>query len=314
MKTLRLVLIGVLLASALSVAPALAHDGDHSGPGSTGPDTHSQNVKLLSNVPRSNTATQSDLAFFGKYAVAGNYAGFRILDVSDPEAPQVVTDFACNGPQSDVSVMGNLLFQSVDSPQSSGACNSTGVTASTPGMFEGIRVFDISDITAPVHVASIATPCGSHTHTLLPEPENNRAIIYISSYPLGGAAQGPECRSLETGDGHSKISIVNVPVDNPAAAQVTPYHLDAATQWATYLGAFTFRACHDIGVFKDMDLAAVGHLRPPAPPVRVALRQSQYQAREHRPVPLRVVQLERKGRGLRRRVRWRHRGALHGPQ
>jgi hypothetical protein len=108
---LRLVLIGVLLASALSVAPALAHDGDgdHSGPGSTGPDQHSQNVKLLSNVPRSNTATQSDLAFFGKYAVAGNYAGFRILDVSDPEAPQVVTDFACNGPQSDVSVMGHLL-------------------------------------------------------------------------------------------------------------------------------------------------------------------------------------------------------------
>jgi hypothetical protein len=256
MKTLRLVLIGVLLASALSVAPALAHVGDHSGPGSTGPDTHSQNMKLLSNVPRSNTATQSDLAFFGKYAVAGNYAGFRILDVSDPEAPQVVTDFACNGPQSDVSVMGNLLFQSVDSPQSSGACNSTGVTASTPGMFEGIRVFDISDITAPVHVASIATPCGSHTHTLLPEPENNRAIIYISSYPLGGAAQGPDCRSLETGDGHSKISIVNVPVNNPAAAQVTPYHLDAATQWATYLGAFTFRACHDIGVFKDLDLAA----------------------------------------------------------
>lgn len=255
MKTLRLVLIGVLLASALSVAPALAHDGDHSGPGSSGPDQHSQNVKLLSNVPRSSAATQSDLAFFGKYAVAGNYTGFRILDVSDPEAPQVVTNFACNGPQSDVSVMGNLLFQSVDSPQSSGACNSTTVTASTPGMFEGVRVFDISDITAPVHVASIATDCGSHTHTLLPEPENDRAIIYVSSYPLGGAALGPNCSMP-----HDAVSIIEVPTSDPAAATVTKYHLDAATEFATYLGAFTFRACHDISVFKELELAAAACL------------------------------------------------------
>jgi len=255
MKTLRLVVIGVLLASALSVAPALAHDGDHSGPGSSGPDRHSQNVKLLSNVPRSSAATQSDLAFFGKYAVAGNYAGFRILDVSDPEAPQVVTNFACNGPQSDVSVMGNLLFQSVDSPQSSGACNSTTVTASTPGMFEGVRVFDITDITAPVHVTSIATDCGSHTHTLLPEPENDRAIIYVSSYPLGGAALGPNCSMP-----HDAVSIIEVPTSDPAAATVTKYHLDAATEFATYLGAFTFRACHDISVFKELDLAAAACL------------------------------------------------------
>jgi hypothetical protein len=256
------VLGSALALVAFTALPATGHDGDHSGPGSTGPDQHSQNVKLLSNTPRSAPAAQSDLAFFGKHVVAGNFLGFRIIDASDPEHPQVISDFRCNGAQSDVSVMGNLLFQSVDAPQSSSSCDSTGVgvTAATPGMFEGVRIFDISDITAPVHVASIATDCGSHTHTLLPEPENGRAIIYVSSYPLGGAAQGPNCKRAEDGGGHGVVSIINVPTSNPAAATVTKYHLDPATEWATYLGAFTFRACHDISVFKQLELAAAACL------------------------------------------------------
>ncbi len=248
--------VGVLALGLLPALPASAHDGDHTGPGSTGPDAHSSNLKLQSNLPKSTTATQSDLAFFGKHAVAGNYQGFRIIDVSDPEAPREVSKVTCNGGQGDVSVLGNLVFVSVDAPQSKPACDSTSVTASTPGMFEGIRVFDISDVTAPRHVASIQTDCGSHTHTLLPEPEKGRAILYVSSYPLGGAAVGPACRPMESGDGHNQVSIVNVPLADPAAATVTAYHLDPATEPATYLGAFTVKACHDISVFKELHLAA----------------------------------------------------------
>jgi hypothetical protein len=47
-----------------------------------------------------------------------------------------------------------------------------------------------------------------------------------------------------------------VPLDDPAAATVSYYDLDDETEWATYLGAFTFRACHDISVFVDLGLAA----------------------------------------------------------
>ena len=214
-------------------------------------------MKLLSNVPKAQgTTTQSDLAFQGRYAFAGNYQGFRAIDISDPEAPVVVTDFRCNGAQSDVSVYRNLLFQSVDTPQSSGACTSTAVNGSTPGMFEGIRIFDISDVTAPVHVASVSTDCGSHTHTLAPDAENGRVLVYVSSYPLGGAAQGPDCVRAEDGGGHSKVSIVDVPLAAPAAATVTEHQLDDDTEWATYLGNFTFRACHDISVFTELGLAA----------------------------------------------------------
>ncbi len=258
-------LIPLALALTLAFAgTAVADDdpeGDHAGPGSSGPDQHSRNIKLLSNVARSAAATQSDLAFWGKYAFAGNYLGFRVIDISDPQAPVVVTDFACNGAQSDLSVWGNLLFQSVDAPQNHGNCNSTGagVTASTPGMFEGVRIFDISDVTAPVHVASVATDCGSHTHTLVPDAANNRVFVYVSSYPIGAAAQGPNCVRAEDGGGHSKISIIEVPLNDPTAATVSPYHLDGDTEWGTYIGS-TLRACHDISVFMQLGLAAAACL------------------------------------------------------
>lgn len=256
--------IGLALAGTLAAGTASAHDPehDHTGPGSTGPDLHSRNMKLLANVARSAPATQSDLAFDGKLAYAGNYLGFRVLDISDPEEPSVITDFRCNGAQSDVSVYRGLLFQSVDAPQNHGGCDSTGVgvTAATPGMFEGIRIFDVSDPANPVHLKSVNTDCGSHTNTLVPDPANNRALIYISSYPLGGAALGPNCVRQEDGGGHNKISIVDVPLDNPAGATVSPYFLDENTESATYLGQFTFRACHDISVFVELKRAAAACL------------------------------------------------------
>lgn len=265
MRTAARIIIALLvtIATALAAPPAGAHDpeehGDHAGPGSAGPDLHSKNMKLQSNVARAaGTTTQSDLAFWGKHAFVANYQGFRVVDIADPEAPVVVGDFRCNGAQGDISVYGNLLFQSVDAPQSHAGCSSssTGVNAATPGMFEGVRVFDISAPSAPVHLTSVQTPCGSHTHTLVPDAANGRVFLYVSSYPLGGAAIGPDCRAREHGDGHSKISIVEVPLATPAAATVSPYFLDDQTQWATYLGQYTLRACHDISVFTELKLAA----------------------------------------------------------
>ena len=260
MRIGRLLLLAGCLSALAAAPPALAdEDGDHAGPGSTGPDLHSQNLKLLSNVPRSAPAVQSDLAFKGKLAFAGNYLGFRVLDISDPESPTVLSDFRCNGAQSDLSVHGNLLFQSVDSPQSDGGCTSTNVNAATAGMFEGIRIFDISNPAGPEHLASISTDCGSHTHTLVPDDANNRALVYVSSYPLGNAAQGPNCVRAEDGGGHGFISIVNVPLSNPAGATVSKYFLEPDTTLATYplqSTTFTFSACHDISVNTAIKRAA----------------------------------------------------------
>lgn len=246
-----------LVAGGIPAAADSQPGSAHSGPGSAGPDEHSQNMKLLANSPKPGV-TNSDLAFDGKLTYAGNYGGFRILDTSAPANPKVLADFPCNGAQSDVSVFEGLLFQSVDSPQSHAGCDSSNVTASTPGMFEGIRVFDVSDPTAPEHIASIQTDCGSHTHTILPEPEHGRVLVYVSSYPLTAGARGPDCQLP-----HGYISIVEVPLDDPGAATVHKYFLDEDTALAEFdlslLGipeTPSFVACHDISVFKELSLAA----------------------------------------------------------
>jgi hypothetical protein len=247
-------------ALALSAPPALAHDGEHGGPGQQGPTISSQNVKLLGNLDDGGDVRQSDLAFDGKLAYAGNYAGFRVIDISAPARPRLVADVRCHGPQGDVSVYRGLVFQSVDSPQSSEACDSATVTASTPGMFEGVRIFDASNPAEPTLIRGVQTACGSHTHTLVPDPAKDRVLVYVSSYPLGNAALGPDCQSRQTGDGHGKISIIDVPLSNPAGATVSEYRLDAGTEVASYLGAFDFTACHDISVNTAIKRAAAACL------------------------------------------------------
>jgi len=232
------------------------HEADP-GPGATGPDLYSQNVKLLANVPRSEDVTQSDVAFSGRLAYAGNYHGFRVVDIADPENPVVVADADCHGAQSDVSVYGNLLFQSVDTPQSSGLCSSHdfGAGDNEADMFEGIRIFDVSNPAAALRIASVFTDCGSHTHTLVPDPPNNRVLVYVSSYPRGLSTSFPSCIAPL-----GYISIVAVPLANPSAAYVlTKYQLDANTELTVLpsaTGGVAFRACHDITVFLELQLAA----------------------------------------------------------
>ncbi len=222
----------------------------HPGEGASGPDQHSQNVKLLVNVPRSGSATQSDLAFWGGYAYAGHYDGFRVIDISNPEAPVLVATVHCPGAQGDVSVYRNLLFQSVDDFPSARGCDDSQANVD---LWEGVRIFDISNPAAPTLLASVATACGSHTNTLVPDPANNRAFVYVSSYP--SMFNGDDCDAP-----HGIISIVTVPLANPAVATVDRYELDDETSsYSTPFGG-TFRACHDITVFLEIKRAAASCL------------------------------------------------------
>jgi hypothetical protein len=239
------------------------------------PDMHSKNMTLLANVPgvvnpaTGASFTNSDLAFWGTRAYAGDSGGFRIFAINRPQKPQVLANFRCSGSQSDVSVWNGLLFQSIDTPQTSTACNSVGTThAATPGAFEGIRIFNVSNPRSPSLVKAVQTDCGSHTHTLVPDLANNRLLLYVSSYALTGGSLGPECfADTGTTKGHNKISVVSVPLGNPAAAAVIAEPtLDPGTQQFdgnTLLpgaGLLTTTGCHDITVFMELDLAAAACL------------------------------------------------------
>lgn len=167
-------------------------------------DTHSPNMSHEGTSPQ-NAATNSDLAFWGNRAFAGNFNGFRVIDISNPtdiENPaRVLANFSCLGSQFDVAVWDNdadpeadLLFASVDGARTNDTCASAGTTAGNPDSWEGIRVFDINNLAAIQQIAAVPLDCGSHTLTLLPGPDNpgtgepDFVYLYNSSYPLGGAA------------------------------------------------------------------------------------------------------------------------------
>lgn len=257
-----LLAVAVLLSASLP-ATAIAHD-DHPGRYTPSPESSSRNMKLLSTIDKTNvseTYRNSDLAFWGQTVYAGNYDGFRVLDVSDPETPQLLADVDCPGAQHDVSVWQHLVFLSVDAPRTGPGCDSTAITSGAPG-WEGIRIFDVMDPRAPVMVGSVATDCGSHTHTLLPDPENGRVLLYVSSYPasaLGNSPHGNRCHraTLDGGQGHSKISVVEVPLALPFAARVVS---EPRFDLADHDGIAGLRGCHDVTVFVELRLATAACL------------------------------------------------------
>lgn len=232
------------------------------------PNQHSDNMSLLFNAPNATAATNSDLAFWGERAYAGNYDGFRIFDIANPAAPQQLVDFRCPGPQVDTVVWENkLLFTAVDRTMTAPECGSTPTPAvDDPTGWEGVRIFDVSNPAAPRFITGVYTDCGAHTITL--NPKNRREVLlYVSSYPL---AAGPTCgpiRGPENGNSplHEKISVISVPTRAPHKAKVVaepkvsyPGDPDNRFDPAEHglVGFNPLTACHDITVHVGKQLAA----------------------------------------------------------
>ncbi|MEE2041653.1 hypothetical protein Q8791_30975 [Nocardiopsis sp. CT-R113] len=230
--------VGTLLVGLLSPASAYADEAPA--------DEISSNITHVAHVPKPDAvrSTNSDLAFTGDYAIGGNYDGFVVYDISEPEDPQIVSEVLCPGGQGDVSVSGDLLYFSVDYPRAGTECGAAAVPTTDPDGFEGIRIFDISDKANPQYVAAVATDCGSHTNTLVPGKDGEHEYIYVSSY--SPSAQFPNCQPP-----HDKISIIEVPVDDPASAEL----IDAPVLFPDGGNART-SGCHDITVFPSKDVAA----------------------------------------------------------
>ncbi len=185
---------------------------------------HSRNMHPMGSSARANT-TNSDLAFWGRLAVHGNFDGFRLIDITQSDNPVQLLDYrGCAGGQGDVLIWENLLVRSWNSPAPAGAtCGGQPVAAG----FEGLHVFDITNRTSPRLVASVSMTaatlptrgCGSHTATLVPDLANGALYVYNS-------ASSTACPGID---------IVRIPLANPAGA-------------AFLRRVATGRACHDTGV------------------------------------------------------------------
>jgi len=171
----------------------------------------------------------SDMAFQGDYAFVGNFNGYNIYNIANPASPTLTTSVVCPGGQGDLSVYRNLLFMSVEETRARIDCGTQGVPAGQEAQrFRGVRIFDISNIAAPVQVAAVQTCRGSHTHTLVTSKKDRRNVyIYVQgTASVRPAAELAGCdgnnTNTPTGDNPSKwrIEVIKVPVNAPQDAAV----------------------------------------------------------------------------------------------
>jgi hypothetical protein len=219
----------------------------------------------------------SDLAFSGSHVFVGSFHGFNVYDVADASNPRHVVSVVCPGGQGDLSVHGHLLFMSVEQTRGRLDCGLGGVNAAASAeRFRGIRIFDISNLRAPRQVAAVQTCRGSHTHTLVADPdEPDHVYIYASG--TSRVRPGREltgCSALDPQEDPDtalfSIDVIRVPLAAPERAAIVSrprIFADPATGSISGLwpggdhGPGTQKSsvtnqCHDITVFPQVGLAA----------------------------------------------------------
>jgi hypothetical protein len=241
----------------------------------------------------------SDFAFQGNHLFQGNFYGFNIYDISKPANTSLLTSVVCPGGQGDLSVYKNLLFMSVEMPNGRLDCGVQGFPADPPepdadkaqdkdkakdkkphhpsaqkDRFRGVRIFDISDIKNPKQVAAVQTCRGSHTHTLVTDPnDKDNVYIYVSGTSFVRQAEELAGCSGETPEKDPntalfRIDVIKVPVAAPQDAKIVAnprVFIDARTGAMNGLNnggthgkdkPSDTNQCHDITVYSAIGLAA----------------------------------------------------------
>ncbi|GIT20882.1 MAG: hypothetical protein CM1200mP40_05640 [Gammaproteobacteria bacterium] len=221
--------------------------------------------------------SNTDLLFSGDYLVAGNYHGFNTYDISNPSMPQHISSVVCPGGQGDVSLVGNLLIMSVQETRGRLDCGLEGVPEpNSQERVQGIRIFDISDFSMPIQVGAVQTCRGSHTHTVVSEPnENNIAYVYVSGTSgvrddeeLAGCSDDSPFENSESA--LFRIEVIEIPMERPEDARIINRPFIFADPDSGVLAGLweggdhgpdtqdtrETNQCHDITTFPEIGLAA----------------------------------------------------------
>ena len=219
----------------------------------------------------------SDIAFAGDVLIAGSYHGFNAYDLSDPRSPQHLSSVVCPGGQGDVSVVGDLLIYSVEQTRGRLDCGLQGVAQpESDERFRGIRIFDISDVREPRQVGAVQTCRGSHTHTVVTDPDD-AGNIYVYGSGTGSVRSVDELEGCSDDSPFENpdtalfsIDVIQIPLARPQDARIVsrprifsdPASGVIAGLWdggdhgdGTQTTRET-RQCHDITTFPEIGLAA----------------------------------------------------------
>ena len=219
----------------------------------------------------------SDLAFRGDDMFIGNFNGFNAYDIENTKKPRLLASIVCPGGQGDVSIHGKLLFMSVEQTRGRVDCGTQGIEATvSPERFRGVRIFDITDVKKPKQIAAVQTCRGSHTHTLIIDPDD-KANVYIYGSGTGAPRGGEElagCSAAKPEDdpntSYFSIDVIQVPLAAPATAKIVNRpRIFADAETGAIAGLAKTRPategvqptretnqCHDITVYPEMGLAA----------------------------------------------------------
>ena len=252
-------------------------------------------------------STNSDLAFSGNHLFVGNYNGINFYDIDSPAQVKLGASLLCPGGQGDVSVYGHLLFMSAEALNGRLDCGTQGVLVPAgyvmpplppaapvePGVepehrqrplppantdrFRGVRIFDISNIANPKQVAAVQSCRGSHTHTLVIDPnDKDNVYIYISgtglvrqTQELAGCSEGND-PSANPDTSRFSIDIIQVPLAHPELAKIVAHPRIFSDEHTGAINGLWKRGnhgkgtqttegtdkCHDITVYAAVGLAA----------------------------------------------------------
>jgi hypothetical protein len=252
-------------------------------------------------------STNSDLAFSGNHLFVGNYNGINFYDIDSPAQVKLGASLLCPGGQGDVSVYGHLLFMSAEALNGRLDCGTQGVPVpagyampdlppaapvepgvepehrqrplppANPDRFRGVRIFDISNIANPKQVAAVQSCRGSHTHTLVIDPnDKDNVYIYISgtglvrqTQELPGCSEGKD-PSANPDTSRFSIDIIQVPLAHPELAKIVAHPRIFSDEKTGAINGLWKRGnhgkgtqttegtdkCHDITVYAAVGLAA----------------------------------------------------------
>ncbi len=218
----------------------------------------------------------TDMAFRGDVLVVGSYHGFNIYRLKTDRVPELTASIVCPGGQGDVSIVGDLLIMSVEQTSSRVDCGLEGVSAAaSPERFQGLRIFDISDLTRPLQVGQVQTCRGSHTHSVVAGPgRDGRIIVYNSGLaPVRDEDELEGCIGEVAGDPRTalfRIDVIEIPVADPSRARIVDSPAVFADPETGALSGLwrggdhgedtqetnVTAQCHDITVFPEAALAA----------------------------------------------------------